>query len=102
MRTAISAFTVYTATTMDLHPLGFAHEIFISKAWDPDEVWQNVLAGEPSMLGVASPTLSDPDLAPPGEQLVVCLALLPYDIGTPWAAITKSGTRSYWWTRSKP
>ena len=84
MTPAISAFTVYAATTMDLRQLGLAHEIFLSTCWDPDETWQKLLCGEPAELSIASPTLADPSLAPPGEQLLSVVAPMPYH-GVAWS-----------------
>jgi phytoene desaturase len=86
MRPSLSAFTVYTASsTVDLHELGYAHEVFISRSWDPDEVYEEILAGDPASVTMTSTTLADPSLAPEGENLVVFFAAMPYDIGKPWS-----------------
>ena len=85
MRPGLSAFTVYSAnSSVDLHELGFAHEVFIAKSWDPDEIYSHILDGDPWQVTMTSTTLADPSLAPEGENLVVFFAVVPYDIGEPW------------------
>lgn len=85
MRPGLSAFTVYSANSkVDLHELGYAHEVFISKSWDPDEIYARILEGDPWSVTMTSTTLADPSLAPEGENLVVFFAVVPYDIGKSW------------------
>jgi prolycopene isomerase len=84
---SLSAFSVYAVTTMDLvalnggHPV---HEFFYYKSWDHDETWRQILAGQPWGMFMATPSVVDPHLAPPGQHIISATAPVPYDIGTPW------------------
>jgi prolycopene isomerase len=85
---------VYAATTHDLHAYDHAHEIFLYRSWDLDEVWRQTLAGEPSALTITVPTLVDPSLAPPGEHLVTTVALAPSVLDTPWPELKDRWTEA--------
>jgi phytoene dehydrogenase-like protein len=89
MTTSTSAFIVYAATTLDLAAFGHAHEIFVLKHASNEENWQRTLRGEPCCLGITTPSVVDPSLAPEGEHLLTTVALMPYDIGVPWHEVTE-------------
>ena len=78
MKPSVSAFVVYAAAKVEL-PADVCHETFFYQGWDHDEAYRSVLAAEPSWLTITIPTLADPQLAPPGEHLVVLTTLFPYD-----------------------
>jgi phytoene desaturase len=84
MTLSISAFVLYTATTLDLDQFDYAHEIFVLTSWDHDETWANTLGGTPSAFAITAPTVVDPSLAPEGEHIVTTVAFAPYDLGIPW------------------
>lgn len=92
MPTSTSAFVVYSATKSDLPHDDMAHEIFVYKDWDYDEVWRKLHEGEISCIAVTAPTLVDPSLAPPGEHTVTAVALMPYDVGRPWQELKEEYT----------
>ena len=86
MKPSLSAFVVFLATDLDLKQLGAAHEMFYYENWDHDEKCRNSVSGDvtASWLGVNTPTLTDPSIAPPGKHLMTLTTLVPYDIGASW------------------
>jgi prolycopene isomerase len=85
MRPSVSAFLLYSATTLPVDEAGLAAETFVYDHWDHDETWAEVSAGKPGGMWLSLPTLHDRSLAPEGEHLVIFTSLMPYDIGEPWA-----------------
>jgi len=85
MRPSISAFLVYSASTLPLHELGITAEMFVYDHPGHDTTWADVTAGKPGGTWLSVPTLHDPSLAPEGEHLVIFTSLMPYDIGEPWS-----------------
>lgn len=83
---SLSAFNVYAATKLDIPKVAgrTAHEFFYYKSWDVDEVYEQILKGQPWGMFLTTPTCVDPTLAPPGEHLIIASAMMPYDIGRPW------------------
>lgn len=84
MKPSISAFIVYTATTLDVRRSGFAHETFVYRSWDHEQEYDDALAGRLGGTWLSLPTLHDPSLAPAGEHLVIFTTMMPYDIGESW------------------
>ncbi len=84
LQPSLSAFVLFTATTLDVAAAGLPHEMFVYKHWDHAETHRDILAGKPGGLWVSFPTTFDPGLAPEGEHLVILSSLAPYDVGTPW------------------
>lgn len=82
MEPSLSAFVLFSATTLDLGHA--AHETFLYKHWDHDETYRDILNGDPGAMWATVPTLIDPSLAPPGEHTVILTALASFDIGKPW------------------
>lgn len=80
-----AALIVYAATTQDLLANEPVHEIFSYPGWDYDAGWSEVEAGRLAGGSVSVPTLHDPNLAPPGEHLLVLKTFARYDL--PWAEI---------------
>jgi prolycopene isomerase len=72
-----------------------AHEIFVSKKWDYDEVWRDIQKGELVYFAITAPTLVDPSLAPSGEHTVTGVSLMPYDIGRPWHEVKDEYTARF-------
>jgi prolycopene isomerase len=85
MRPSISAFLLYSASTLPLHELGVTAETFVYDHADHDATWADVTAGRIGGTWLSVPTLHDPSLAPEGEHLVIFTSLMPYDIGEPWS-----------------
>jgi prolycopene isomerase len=85
MKPSISAFMLYSASTLPLHELDLTGEVFVYNHEDHDETWADVGAGRPGGMWLSIPTLHDPSLAPEGEHLVLLTSLMPYDIGEPWS-----------------
>jgi prolycopene isomerase len=83
MRPALSAFVLYTATSLDMRQFG-EHEMFVYDTWDHEECYRRLQQGKPAALMVAIPSLSDPDLAPPGEHIVSVTSLAPYEATASW------------------
>jgi prolycopene isomerase len=94
MTTSTSAFLVYAATTLDVSRFDYAHEIFVYKSWDLDEVWRDTLDGKLSAMAVTAPTEADPSLAPEGEHIVTTVGFVPYDLGTDWSDVRERYTET--------
>ena len=86
---SVSAFVVYAASRMHLAP-GTSHENFAYDTWDHDRAFRAVLSGEPRWLTATIPTLSDPDLAPPGEHVVVLTTLVAHDAVPRWRDVKEA------------
>jgi prolycopene isomerase len=84
LRPSLSAVVIFAATSLDLSQHGAAHETFVSRHWDHNETYRDVLAGRPGGMWINVPTLADPSLAPQGEHLVIMTSLAPFDLGKPW------------------
>lgn len=85
MRPSVSAFLLYSASTLPLEELGVTAETFVYDRPDHDATWEDVTAGRLGGMWLSVPTLHDPSLAPEGEHLVMLTSLMPYDIGEPWS-----------------
>ena len=73
---SISAFVVYAATSRDLARDDLAHETFLYAGPDHEAAHASGLVGDPAWLSITAPSLLDPGLAPPGEQLLVLTTLV--------------------------
>jgi len=87
MRVSGSAFLLFAASTLDLSGWDLPHQIFSHASWDHEESYRLTLAGEFGVTWITPTSLLDPSVAPPGEHVVVCKAITPYDVGTPWPEI---------------
>ena len=76
MRESLSAFVLYAAATIPAEAVALPHVSFIHDSWDHEASHARMERGEPSSLMLTVPTLVDPSLAPPGEQLFNCVALV--------------------------
>ena len=88
LRPSMSACVVYAATTQDVLQFDPAHETFKYRHWDHEDSWRDVLAGRPAGMSLSIMTMLDPELAPPGEHLLIATAVTPYvrPDGLDWAA----------------
>lgn len=84
MQHSLSIFVVYIATDLDLSSVYLNHESFCYQDFDHDQNFARTLQGEISWLSITAPTLIDPDLAPPGEHLLMLTTLLPYHAEASW------------------
>ena len=84
MKPSLSAFVLFLATDLDLKALGARHQMIRYNTWDHEAAYRSTLTGVPAGIGVDSPTLIDPTLAPPGHHLVIATSLIPYDVGASW------------------
>jgi phytoene desaturase len=85
LQPGLSAFSVYAATTLDLHALGATHETFVFRHWDHDETYRDILQGAPGGMWMSIPSLVDSSLAPEGEHTVILTSLARHDAHD-WAA----------------
>ena len=95
MTPGISAFVVYTASTLDFTQFGMAHEVFAYKEWSHEESWRRLQAGELAASMISVPTLEDPSLAPAGEHCVVGVGFMPFDVGRPWRDLKEEYTERF-------
>jgi phytoene desaturase len=79
-----SCFVLYLATDYDLRKLNASHEMFVFAHWDSDEVYADILEGEPSVIGITMPSLHDATLAPEGEYVLTVITLLPFEQAASW------------------
>ena len=90
LKPSLSGFGVYAASRVDLRAVcagRTVHEVFRYSSWDHDETWARIGQGQPAGFFVTAPSMIDPEVAPPGEHIVVATALMPYDIGIPWPEV---------------
>jgi phytoene desaturase len=88
MQESLSAVVLYAAAAMPREAVDLPHVSYIHDSLDHDASYARMERGELSSLILTVPTLVDPTLAPPGEQLVNCVALV-------------ARGRDEEWTRSK-
>ncbi|MGO4424618.1 phytoene desaturase family protein, partial [Streptomyces sp. MCAF7] len=86
LRPSMSACVVYAATTQDVPALGVAHETFKYNHWDHEGTWRDLMGGRPGGMSLSVMTMLDPELAPPGEHLLIGTAVAPYRLpgDKPW------------------
>ncbi len=84
MKPSLSAFLLYSATTLDPSDFGIDHETFVYRHWDHDETDREIQDGGLGAMWFSVPTQHDPGLAPDGEHVVIFTSLMKYDIGEPW------------------
>jgi phytoene desaturase len=85
LQPSLSAFVVFTASTLDLTQLGLGHETFVFSDWDHGKAYRDAGAGEPSSIWITTPSTLDPSLAPPGVSIVTISMPVAYDIGEDWS-----------------
>jgi phytoene desaturase len=85
LRPSLSAFVLYAATAMPREAVDLPHISYVHDSWDHEESHARMEAGELASLMVTVPTLTDPSLAPPGKQLVNCVALVGAGAAESWA-----------------
>jgi prolycopene isomerase len=76
---SLSGFVTYLATDLPLAPQTTSRETFHFPSWDHDAAYAGCQRGRPDWLTVTAPSLSDPSLAPAGEQLLVLTTLVRHD-----------------------
>ncbi len=86
---SLSALVAYVATDLPSESLPKAHETFYFADWDHEVSYTSSLAGAPSWFTLTVPTSIDPELAPPGESLIVFTTLVPFDAVTNWRDVKK-------------
>ncbi len=85
LKPSASACVLYGATSHDVLQYEPAHETFIYKHWDHRDTWRDILEGKPGGMSMSIMTMLDPDLAPPGEHIIIITAVAPWEIARPWA-----------------
>ncbi|MCL4685717.1 NAD(P)/FAD-dependent oxidoreductase [Myxococcota bacterium] len=76
---SLSGFVTYLATDLPLSSGTTSRETFYFPSWDHDAAYAGCRRGLPDWLTVTAPSLSDPSLAPAGEQLLVLTTLVRHD-----------------------
>ncbi|MBU2568891.1 MAG: NAD(P)/FAD-dependent oxidoreductase [Gammaproteobacteria bacterium] len=84
MQHSLSIFAVYIATDIDLIAQKLAHESFCFQDFDHEKNFAATCNGEITWLSITAPTLVDPNLAPPGQHLLMLTTLLPYQATDSW------------------
>lgn len=74
---SIPCLAAYVATDLDVRSLGVTHETLYGTMWDLDQTVSAALGGEVPGISVTVPTLTDPSLAPPGQHIVIIMAVAP-------------------------
>lgn len=85
MRESLSAFVLYAATALPREAIDLPHVSYIHDSWDHEASSARMEGGELASLMLTVPTLVDPSLAPPGEHLVNCVALVARGEDEQWA-----------------
>jgi prolycopene isomerase len=81
MKPSMSACAVYAATSNDLLQYHPAHETFKYNHWDHEQTWEDIVEGKPGGMSLSVMTMLDPNLAPPGEHIIIITAVAPYERG---------------------
>ena len=89
LRPSLSALVAYLATDLPSEALPRAHETFYFAGWDHEESHATSLRGRPSWFTLTVPTSIDPQLAPPGDSLMVFTTLVPFDAVANWREMKK-------------
>jgi prolycopene isomerase len=84
MTPSLSAFLLYSATTLDPSDFGIDHETFVYRHWDHDETYRDIQDNGLGGMWFSVPTQHDPGLAPDGEHILIFTSMMKYDIGEPW------------------
>ena len=79
MKLSIQSVNLSLVTDLDLPALGFGYETMFIDGWDEDQLWQDLLAGQPGVLSLTRLDAADPGLAAPGQHVVNLLCGLPPD-----------------------
>jgi phytoene desaturase len=87
LRPSLSACVVYLGTDLDLRALGACHAMLAYRSWDHAETHSQMLAGRPTATLITIPTLSDPSIAPPGQNIIVGLTPVPFASEEHWADV---------------
>jgi prolycopene isomerase len=85
LKPSMSAVVVYGMTKHDVLQYEPVHETFKYNHWDHEDTWRDVQAAKPAGMSLSIMTMIDPDLAPPGEHLIIVTAVAPYE--APWREI---------------
>ncbi|OLE24444.1 MAG: hypothetical protein AUG44_19065 [Actinobacteria bacterium 13_1_20CM_3_71_11] len=80
MKPSASAVVLYAATEQDVLAYQPAHETFKYNHWDHEETWRDLMGGRPGGMSLSIMTMLDPQLAPPGEHLLIGTAVAPYEL----------------------
>lgn len=76
---SISVLAAYVATDLDVRSLGAGHQNLYYSSWNIEQCCAEALAGGVPMLSLNIPTITDPSLAPPGQHIVMMMAMAPSD-----------------------
>jgi phytoene desaturase len=86
MQASSSAVVLYAATALPREAVDLPHQSYVHDTWDHEESWERIQRGEPSSFMLCVPSLTDPSVAPTGEQIVHCVALVAPGTRDEWAA----------------
>ncbi len=86
LRPSVSALVAYIACDLPSSSIADVHETFYYDSWDHEDAFSASTAGTPTWFTVTVPTLLDPDLAPPGESLIVYTTLVAHAAESDWRA----------------
>lgn len=75
---SLSGYVAYLATDLPLENLVRGHETFYYANYDHDRAAQCTRDGEVTWFSATVPTLIDPELAPPGQHLLILTTLAPF------------------------
>ncbi len=85
MRESLSACVLYAAASFQPEEIDLPHVSYVHDSWDHDDSYARMERGELASIMITVPTLTDPSLAPPDEQLVNCVALVARGDDDTWA-----------------
>lgn len=81
---SLSIFVDYLATGMPINPSAHSHEAFFYDSFDHETSFQLTEAGRANWFSATIPTLTDPSLAPDGQNILMLTTLCPFQIGESW------------------
>jgi len=82
MRPSFSYFIVFLGLDLPLQEMGLCHHIDYFSTFDIESIFESQMTGELNegaiSIGMVVPTLTDPQLAPPGSHVITLSLLTPY------------------------
>jgi len=89
MTPSLSVFVNYVATDLPISETTHSHESFFYESFDHEAGYALTQNGRSNWFSATLPCLTDPSLAPDGQQILLLTTLCPFQIGISWRQAKK-------------
>ena len=89
MTPSLSVFVNYVATDLPISETAHSHESFFYESFDHETGYLLTQEGRSNWFSATLPCLTDPSLAPDGQQILLLTTLCPFQIGISWRQAKK-------------